>query len=182
MESLTDLLKVLLLGAWAVDMFTILMLFHLWQKTGEVSSSLITMTIVTIVMGFIIGYESALLAYTEVNPEPSQVVNFLWYMGLMGFYIAVLWFIHKLHHLSNMKIGTAGQLASNACLGLGLIQIAQYIEIVLFKTNHHMDTLYTVGIPAINIATTLVCFYLAVYALYYLVYKKEKREALRWHI
>lgn len=181
MNALDTLLMQLNLGLWLVHLPTFAMFFYVCQRNKKTNSSLLTMLIVLVSGFFIIVYEEALAAYIEAYPDYNSVVTFLWYGGSASFYAVVLFYLRKSHQLRNIQIGTLGLYINKAYTVVALLHIAQYTEILLLNTDHHLDAIYRYGIPAINIASTTVFFAFAIYSLYHTVRKTEP-ESLKWNI
>jgi hypothetical protein len=82
-----------------------------------------------------------------------------------------------------VRIGSLGQYLACSFFTLGTILLLQYGEIIINNTNKHFFDLYTLGIPAINIATTLVCLGLALVTIIQLKFGKKGIQGMgRWNI
>lgn len=182
MESLEALLKAIVLGLWFVDMITVALFFSVCQKLESINSSMITMVIVLLSGTFMIGHQAVLEAYMAVNPGYSAWVNGFWYLGFIGLYGLSMRYLYKAHKLRNIRIGSLGQYINTVFLLLGLIQIAQYMEIELYNSDEVMGFWYMLLIPSINIGSTLVCFGMALYSYYHVVFRERSSEELRWTI
>jgi hypothetical protein len=159
------------------------MFYHISKKSVGAKSSLITIIVIFGTNSLMLGYQALLDWYIAAHPGYNPTVNFFWYMGFASFYLGGMTVLYRVHYKENVRIGSLGQYASFSFFAAGSLQLFQYIEIVLFKTNTNMFQIYTYGIPAINIATVLVCFGFALMALYYLHFSKKGLVGLkRWTI
>lgn len=81
-----------------------------------------------------------------------------------------------------VPLGTIARFCTWAIFAIGTLQIAQYCEILLFKTDQHLDTIYTVGVPTVNVLATFVCLGLGVVGMYATHKLEEGEKGLRWTI
>lgn len=186
MNELHELLKLIQNVSWLFYLSAMLMFYYVSKKWANTSSSLITMVIAVAFSAVIIGYEEILLAYMEKHPGFNPVVSFFWFMGFATLEIlgmATLYFVHK---KENVRIGTLGQFIGFAFFTRCSLQLLQYSEIVLYKSNkaiYPLYTLYTLGMPSINISIAVVSFCLAAIAIYHLhFHEKGLRGLKRWTI
>ena len=176
MEEFYPLLNNIAKVTWLFYALSLLMFYYASKGFASKNSDLITLVIIVAFNALMLGYQGILDWYTSVNPGVSPVVHFFWYMGFAGFYLVALIAIFRFHKKENVRIGQLGQYTSFAFFAAGSLQLLQYAEIVLFNTDQYIDKLYTFGIPAINTATGLICFSIALKAAFKTHFKTEKRE------
>jgi hypothetical protein len=183
MNEFYELLENISRVLWFIYALGLLMFYYISKMYYGAKSSLITMITILVTNTLMFGYQEVLLWYVEEHPGVNPVVSFFWYMGFASFYLVSLAVLYKVHKAENVKISTLGQFTSVSFLLLGCLQLAQYSEIVIFKTNIHLVATYTVGIPTLNIATAVVSFGLGSLAIFYLHFNKKGLEGLkRWTI
>jgi hypothetical protein len=180
--SLSEILEGISLGTWFVDLVAIILLYKVYKQDKDVNSSLLTMVVVVIANTVMIGHEAIINAYQGPEPKYNSYVVFAWFTGrLILYYFATYW-LRAVHTDNNLKIGTLGAYVNNAYIGFATLQVLQYSEIVIFKTNMNVAPIYSVGMPAIGITATAVSLYIALYGYYYLRVKKVGKESLKWNI
>ncbi|NQZ09439.1 MAG: hypothetical protein HRT35_19985 [Algicola sp.] len=183
MNELYELLENISRVLWFVYAMALLMFYYISKKYYGAKSSLITMIIILVSNTLMLGYQEVLVWYIEGSPGISSMVHFTWFMGFASFYLISLAVLYKVHKAENVKISTLGQFTGVSFLVSGCLQLAQYAEIVIFKTNVNMKAIYTIGIPTLNIAMAVVSFGLGLLAIYYLHFNKKGLEGLkRWTI
>jgi hypothetical protein len=183
MNELYELLDGISRVLWVFYAASLVMFYHVSKKIKNVRSSFIVITIIFVANSIMFGYQELLDWYIEGHPGYNPVVNFCWYVGFASLNIIAMKALYIVHKKENVKIGTLGQLVNVAFFTLVCIQLAQYADNIIFKTNQHIIDIYTVGIPTINIATTTVCFSLALVAIYHIHISKKGLEGLkRWTI
>lgn len=176
MDDLAILLSNIGRISWLCYAFSLLVVYQASKGLGEKSSNFITLIIIVVFNVLMLGYKEVLDWYMESNPGISPVVNFFWYMGFAGFDLAALRAIYIFHKKENVRIGNLGQYANLAFFAAGSLQLLQYAEIVLFKTDQNIDKIYSIGIPTINIAMALICLGVAAKALFGAHLKKNKQK------
>lgn len=182
MNDLKNFLDILNVGVWVVDLCSVLILFNVCKFTKQMNSSFITMVMILIAGFFMLGFQMAIEMYQGPKPKYNPYVNFVWYTGYLVFYVVTIKYIRKAHDFAKINIGTMGKYFNNALLILGVLQIAQYTEILLFKQDSFVDPFYRFGIPLVNISTTIACFYMSIFAYYNLVVKKRNGAVMKWNI
>ncbi len=183
MNELYELLDMISRVLWFIYAIALLMFYYISRKHYGAKSSLVTMIIIVVSNTLMLGYQELLDWYIEAHPDYHPVVNFFWFMGFATFYLAALTVLYKVHKTENIKISTLGQYTGVSFLILGCFQLAQYAEIVIFRSTELISGIYTVGIPTLNIAIAVVSLGLGSLAIYYLHGNKKGLEGLkRWTI
>ena len=177
-----DLLSKIELISWIFDLLTLLILFKFARENKGVNSSLLTMTVILVAGSLMIAYEKLLTSCIENFPTYMSIINFFWFVGFAAFYVASIRAIRLLHNMFHLKIGILGKYISFSFYLIGSLQVFLYSEILLFKTDIYIGTLYDLGVPGINIANTIVCFSFAILAAYLLVKQQKGPKDIKWVI
>lgn len=167
MERLHNLLDTISHITWFIDALSLGGFYLASKKIPDKCSSLYTMMIIFVVGTTMLGYRIYLIWLIGDDTRVNPTINFFWYLGFSTFDLLLLVLLVSVHKIENIKLGSLARYAGAAFICLGLIQLLQYTEIIVFHTDHYIDPLYSLGIPSINIATTLVCFSYALLALYH---------------
>lgn len=184
-----ELLANLSLVSWLVDLLSLLAFYYLAKMHSQriesnlpINSSFVTLCIVQVLGSLMLGYEAFLNAYSEENPGYHWYVNFFWYMGFAAFYLFGILSIRKVHVAFQLPLGVVARCCTLAFYAAGILQLAQYSEILIFNTDQNLDAIYRAGIPTINIATSFTYFLLGVIAIYTVHKSKDGIEGLKWRI
>jgi hypothetical protein len=180
--NVTDILEMISLSTWFIDVGITVLLYIIWNRTNEASSSLITMVVVVIANSLVIGHETVLNVIQGPEPDFNPYIVFSWYFGKILLFTLTMLSIRKVHKDKMIKIGTLGKYVNNALYGLGTLQVLMYGEIALFKSEDTIGNIYSFGMPAIGISTTTIGLYLLFYSYYHLCLKNTARESLKWNI
>jgi hypothetical protein len=175
-SELTTLLHNIGNTSWFFYGLSLLMFYYLTKGQTDKSSALVTLIVIMVFNSLMQGYQGIMDWYIKENPGFSSTVNFFWYMGFAGIDLIAMKAIYKVHEKENVRISPLGQYASFAFFVSANIQLLQYAEIVIFKTDEYIDKLYRFGIPAINIGTAIICFGVALMALYHFYFTKEGQK------
>ena len=183
MNEINELLILIQNISWLFYMAAMLMFYYITKKSANRSSSLITMIIAVSIQALIIGYEKTLLVYIEANPGYNPILNFFWYIGFSIQEIVGIWIIILIHKKENVRIGSLGQFIVISFFIRCTIQLLQYGEIILFKSDQTIWNIYMIGLPTVNISIAIVSFALACIAIYHLHFHKNGLKGFkRWTI
>lgn len=183
MNEINELLILIQNISWLFYMAAMLMFYYITKQSTNRNSSLITMIIAVSIQALIIGYEEILLAHIEANPGYNPILNFSWYIGFSILEIVGIWTIILIHKKENVRIGTLGQFIVASFFIRCSIQLLQYGEIILYKSDQAIWNIYMIGLPTINISIAVASFGLACVAIYHLNFHENGLKGLkRWTI
>jgi len=177
-----DLLSNIELISWIFDMLALFIFFKFARINRVINSSLLTMTVIQIAGTLMIAYEKLLTSCIENFPTYMSLINFFWFAGFAAFYVVSIRSIRSLHDMFHLKIGILGKYISFSFFVIGSLQVFMYSEILLFNTDIYMGMVYDLGVPAVNIANTIVSFSFAVLAGCLLFRKHKTLKGLKWII
>lgn len=165
---------------WFFYVLAMLLFYGIAKYWPNSYSSLITMIIVVAVGTVTIGFEALLSAHHQ---HLIVQVSTLWFIGLASFEIIAMLALLLIHKKENLRIGRLGQLVGFSFFARCTLQLLQYGEIVVFQTNQRIFTLYTLGLPTINIAIAILSMIFALLAIYHLCWNEKGLKGLRkWYI
>lgn len=158
---------------WVTDFVSLCLIIHFTYKTKSITSVLISLGIGVFIGGISLQY--GLLIF-QIDPKATktafqlwlinheQVLLCAWYIGFVILDCLALIFITSLHRSAKLSPNSVSRMIAFAFYVHGTVNIAQYFETLWGETSY-IEKLYEFGIPAINIATSFVCFSFAMITL-----------------
>lgn len=81
----------------------------------------------------------------------KELVRFIWYVMYSAIDGVVVWLIYLAHSKQNITLGSVAMRSAIGFCAIGLLQIVMYVDVRYFQSDI-MRTIYSYGVPSINIA------------------------------
>lgn len=129
-------------------------------KIRKVSAFIVCVVILLLFTVFHYFYEKQLLVMAQQDNLRALVSN-LWYLGFAYTDAFLVLLVLVICRKRSLKIDRITRLILLSYISLGLIQIARYIDRIIYGTDK-LGSFYSIAIPSINISiTALICLSVA---------------------
>lgn len=134
-----------------------------------------------VLLSYLVYKQLSLLMFNQTDEKAFlQWLQTAYYIGNSALAILISFVILKVHEFNKLKRTLIANMYLLAYFVGTIIYIAQYLELVLWQTNHIIG-LYTWGMAGVNIGTSGVALTIASLAIYKHVSKRELKGAV-WEL